>query len=334
MNDYFEKIEELAGEIGRDINIMEVCGGHTNTVMKYGIRDILPSNIKLMSGPGCPVCVTSQEDIDSMVELALAGVRAATYGDMLDVRGSKMSLSQARENGADVKVLYSVDELSEEDKDRVFLAIGFETTTPMSAYLLSRGFCIYSSHKIMLPPMREIAKRNNIDGYIVPGHVSCITGSKVWDELDVAQVICGFEREHIIRGVMKLLEMIRDNKRDVVNDYDEVVSDEGNLIAKEFVDKHFEVSDSKWRGIGVIPNSGLEPRDDSLNAKIKYAHLLREVESFENKLCRCGEIIRGEVEPRDCRLFGKSCSPKNPMGACMVSNEGACRIAYKYYANK
>jgi hydrogenase expression/formation protein HypD len=332
MIDYLEKIQVIAKEIGRDVNIMEVCGGHTNTVMKYGIRDILPPNVKLMSGPGCPVCVTSQEDIDCMIELALSGVRVVTYGDMLDVPGSKMSLSQAREVGADVKVIYSTQELLEDenDKNRVFFAIGFETTTPMSAYLLSKGFCVYSSHKIMMPPMKIIAKQNKIDGYIVPGHVSCIVGARVWEELDVCQVICGFEREQIIRGIYKLLELIRDDKKEVINDYSEVVCNDGNLKAQQMIDKYFKVCDSKWRGIGVIKNSGLEPRDDNLNAKIKYADLLDNVKSFENKSCRCSEVIQGEVEPSSCRLFGVSCTPSSPMGACMVSDEGACRIAYKY----
>ncbi|MFW6286099.1 MAG: hydrogenase formation protein HypD [Nanoarchaeota archaeon] len=330
MIDYLENIKDLCLDINKSIKIMEVCGGHTNTIMKYNIRDVLPSNIKLISGPGCPVCVTCQEDIDSIIALALAGIKIAIYGDMLYVRGSVISLKDTIEKGANIKIIYSTNELTDLDKDRVFLGIGFETTIPMTAYLLSKGFCVFSSHKLMLPAMKLIVEKNEIDGYILPGHVSCITGSEIFEKLEIAQVVSGFEKDEILRGIYKLVNLIKENKKELINDYDLVVSKKGNLIAKKSIDKYFKVSDSNWRGLGVIKNSGLEPKDDNLNAKIKYAYLLKDIKSFENKNCICGEVIRGDREPYECKLFGISCIPKNPIGACMVSNEGACNIAYKY----
>ncbi len=333
MNIYLKKIEEIAKEFdNKTITIMEVCGGHTNIIMKYGIRDILPKNIRLISGPGCPVCVTSQKDIDNMIALATKGVPVASYGDMMHVPGTKLSLAKAKSLGADVKMIYSATEmLSDENKHRVFFAIGFETTTPMTAYLLSKGICIYSAHKIMPPPMRAITKETNVDGFIDPGHVSCIIGTKLWKELEVPQVICGFRKDQLIRAIYKLLVLIKEGRNEVINDYDEVVKDEGNLKARAMIRENMKLSSAQWRGIGTLENSGLEPKNEKLNAKIKYAHLLKDVKSFSNPACRCGEIIKGMCEPKDCKLFTKVCTPQSPVGACMVSEtEGACGIAYKY----
>ncbi len=336
MNEYIEKIHEISKEFGdRTIKIMEVCGGHTNTIMKYGIRDILPSNIYLISGPGCPVCVSSQEDIDNMIELAISGIPIATYGDMLNVPGTKSSLAKAKENGADVLMIYSaLDMLKEENRERVFFGIGFETTTPMTAYLLEKGICVYSAHKIMPPPMKIIINENNIDGFLDPGHVSCIIGTDFWKELNVPQVICGFNKEQIIRAIYKLLVLIKENKSDVINDYSEVVKEEGNIKAQEIISRNMKLYNAKWRGLGEIENSGLEAKNDLINAKIKYAKILENVKSIENPSCKCSLIIRGLCEPKDCKLFGTLCTPKNPIGACMVSQtEGACGIAYKYLKN-
>ncbi len=336
MNKYLNEISKIAREISDEVVIMEVCGGHTNTIMKYGIRNILPSNVKLISGPGCPVCVTSQEDIDSMIVLAKAGIKIATYGDMMHVPGTTTSLAKEKAKGADIKIIYSTTEiLDEKNKDRIFFAIGFETTTPMSAYLLKNNITIYSTHKTMIPPMKEILKNNKINGFIDPGHVSCITGSNIWEELRVPQVICGFEKDQLIRAIYKLLVLIKENKNEVINDYKEVVKEKGNIKAQTLIKKTFKISNAKWRGIGEIPNSGLEPKDDNLNAKIKYKHLLKNIHSQENSICRCSEIIRGLCEPKDCPLFAKTCTHENPIGACMVSEgEGACGIAYKYISKK
>lgn len=332
MNEYLKKITKLAAEIKRDVCIMEVCGGHTNTVMKYGLRDVLPSSVHLISGPGCPVCVTAQSDIDNMIALAQSGVPIASYGDIMHVPGTSLSLDKAKSLGADIALIYTADEmLKPENKNRVFLAIGFETTTPMTAYLLEHGICIYSTHKIMTPPMRLLTKEAHVDGYIGPGHVSCIVGTQLWKDLHIPLVVSGFGKDQIIRAIYKLLQLIKDGKSDVVNDYAEAVHDDGNKKAQLLIDKHFKICDAEWRGMGTIPQSGLEPIDDKLNAKKKYASLFSGVISKEHPGCRCGEILQGKCSPKDCPLFGKACIPEHPLGACMVSaSEGACGIAYKY----
>jgi hydrogenase expression/formation protein HypD len=331
MNEYVEKIRLLAKDMP-ETRIMEVCGGHTNTIMKYGIRDILPKNIKLISGPGCPVCVTSQYDIDCMIELALKGLKVATYGDMVNVPGTKMSLRDAQANGADVKMIYSVDQIINE-KDRVFFAVGFETTTPMTARLLEHNIKVFSAHKLIPPAMKILVKEMKIDGFIDPGHVSTIIGGDIWSNLDipVPQVISGFKPEALIRATYLLLKLIKEKKTIVLNDYPEVVFPKGNIIATKLIEKTMFPVDSEWRGIGVIPNSGLSPRNRELDARIVYKDMLKSVITKENKDCRCGEIVRGLIEPRDCKLFGNVCTTENPQGACMVSeSEGACGIAYKY----
>lgn len=331
MNADIEIIQRVARGMG-EVRIMEVCGGHTNTIMKYGIRDLLPKNIKLISGPGCPVCVTSQYDIDCVIELALSGVKVAVYGDMVQVPGSRMSLRDARSRGADVKTLYSVDQMREE-KDRVFFAVGFETTTPMTARLLELGVVVFCAHKLIPPAMNILAQEMHLDGFIDPGHVSTIIGSDVWNRmrLNVPQVIAGFAPEGLIRATRILLEAIRDGKREVINDYPEVVFSKGNISAQERIKKMMKVVDAEWRGMGIIPKSGLAPRKDKLDARKIYADRFRNVKSKENLGCRCGQIVRGLIEPKQCKLFGKLCTPDNPQGACMVSDsEGACAIAYKY----
>ena len=333
MNIYLDKIRELADSLGeRKVTIMEVCGGHTGTIMKYGIRDILPSNVRLISGPGCPVCVTAQSDIDGMVALAKKGIAVATYADMMSVPGTGGSLADAKAGGADVAMIVTSDEmLRPENRDRVFFGIGFETTAPMTAYLLQEGIVVYSVHKVMIPPMKVLIETSKIDGFIDPGHVSCIIGSDVWSELGVPQVISGFRPDQILRAVYKLLELICAGKNEVVNDYDEVVHSGGNKIAQGLMKKYMKVYDAEWRGVGVIPGSGLEPVDDDLNARVKYSDLLKDVKTFQNTACRCGDILQGKCEPADCALFGKACTPKSPVGACMVSeSEGACGIAFEY----
>lgn len=329
-NIFVDKIFEVAKELPH-VKIMEVCGGHTNTIMRYGIREILPKNIELISGPGCPVCVTAQRDIDNMIAIALSGITVCTYGDMLRVLGSNgESLESARAKGSKViEVTSAIDVLKYPDS--VFFGIGFETTTPMTAYLLSKGICVYSTHKIMPPPMKIIASGDlGVDGFIDPGHVSVITGSKIWDSLKVSQVICGFTADQMIRGIYKLLLLIRDKSKIVINDYPEAVSFDGNLVAQKLISSHMKVVDCSWRGFGVIPKSGLDPIDDKLNAKIKYKKIISSVVSKEIKGCKCANVVKGLCSPYDCKLFRTLCNPENPIGACMVSEEGACSIYYKY----
>ncbi len=332
MNIYLEKIRDIASEYSsKKVTIMEVCGGHTNTIMQYGIRDVLPKNVRLVSGPGCPVCVTDQRDIDHMVALARAGIPVATYGDMMHVPGTKGSLEKAKEEGKDVKMVMTAMEMLEpENRDRVFFGIGFETTTPMTAYLLHHGITVYSAHKVMPPPMKILVKKTDIDGFLDPGHVSCITGAKIWEDLTVPQVIAGFKKDQIIRAIYKLLQLIFEKKNLVINDYPEVVSYEGNQKAQELIEQTMKPYNARWRGMGPILESGLEPRDDNCNARKKYADILLDVKKAPKTACRCGEILQGKCEPTDCPLFGSICTPRNPIGACMVSEtEGACGIAYK-----
>ncbi len=333
-----DKISGIASSIGRDITIMEVCGGHTNTIMRYGIRDILPKNIRLISGPGCPVCVSSQRDIDSMIKLAREGVPVATYGDMLRVPGSGASLEDARSEGAVVEMVYSATEalkLKQKYDDLVFFGIGFETTAPMAAYLLKRGVMVYSVHKLIPPAMKALAGSDlRIDGFIDPGHVSTIIGTKPYEAIRLPQVISGFEPGQIIRSVYLLLKLIQENKKSVVNGYPEAVRPEGNTAAQRLMKKYFHISASEWRGLGKIGGSGLEVADDSLNAKIKYRKLLEDIEPIEPSGCRCGDILKGIIEPKDCPLFAKACTPDEPKGACMVSQEGSCQIAYAFSNKK
>ncbi|MBM3281780.1 MAG: hydrogenase formation protein HypD [Candidatus Diapherotrites archaeon] len=330
-NEYVKKIHDISRSMN-EVRIMEVCGGHTHTIMKYGIRELLPQNIKLISGPGCPVCITSQRDIDQVIELSLNGIKIATYGDMMHVPGTKMSLRDAQGLGADVKTIYSTDQLLEE-RDRVFFAVGFETTTPMTAKLVDKGLTIFCSHKTIPPAMSLLTKEMNLHGFIDPGHVSTIIGSHVWStlELNVPQVISGFRPEQLIKSIYTLLELIRAEKVEVVNEYPEVVFPEGNVLAQRLIQKTMTPADAEWRGIGTLPLSGLAPRNPSQDARIKYSSIIQHVVSEENKDCRCGEVVRGLVEPKQCSLFGKSCTLDSPKGACMVSpTEGACAIALRY----
>lgn len=329
-NIYIQKINEIAKSMGH-IRIMEVCGGHTNTIMRYGIRELLPKNIELISGPGCPVCVTSQHDIDCMIAIAKESIPVTTYGDMLRVPGSnKESLETIRAKGAKIVTVYSaMDALKY--PDHVFFGIGFETTAPMTAFLLSKGICVYSTHKIMPPPMKIIASGElNIDGFIDPGHVSTITGSNMWNEIMIPQVICGFKPDQMIRGIYKLILSIKNNQNIVINDYPEAVTASGNVSAQTLMKKEFKIADSNWRGFGVILNSGLDPIDDQLNAKIKYKKILDKVISKEIKGCMCADVVKGLCSPNDCKLFRIKCNPQNPIGACMVSEEGTCSIYFKY----
>ncbi|MFC1722503.1 hydrogenase formation protein HypD [Nanoarchaeota archaeon] len=329
MNTYIPKIKETASSLPHT-KIMEVCGGHTNTILRYGINDILPSNIQLVAGPGCPVCVTSQKDIDSAIELALEGVPICTYGDLLHVPGSKTSLDNARSQGADIKMLLSATEALKHP-DHVFFGIGFETTTPMTAFLLKKGIKVFSTHKIMPPPMKILAEsESNIKGFIDPGHVSTITGSKMWSQLNVPQVISGFKPDQMIRAIYRLLKLIKENKTEVINDYDEVVTLEGNTKAKSLINQHMKIVNTEWRGFGTIPNSGLDPINPDLDAKIIYKNIIKNIKPKDHLACRCGEVVKGLLEPPQCPLFNKTCTPDSPIGACMVSEEGACSIYHRF----
>lgn len=339
----FEKllsgIGEVASQIKREVILMEVCGTHTQVISRGGIRDLLPKNVKLLTGPGCPVCVTAQEDIDRVVVLAQAGIPIATYGDMLRVPGFFGSLEQARSLGAKVFAVYSIEEALELKKDHpdlVFFGLGFDTTTPITGVALKQGITVYSAHKFFLPAMDALlrAEEIRIDGFISPGHVATIVGTAPFEKLGIAQVVAGFEVQDVLVAIYLLLCQIRDGKKEVENEYVRSVKKEGNLVAQKFIFDHFEICDGNWRGFGKIPGSGLEVKDPKLNAKIKYKDLLAKIDSSQSQKptgCRCGEIIRGTLAPKQCPMFGEICTPENPYGPCMVSDEGACNNYLKYF---
>ncbi|PKL72375.1 hydrogenase formation protein HypD [Candidatus Kuenenbacteria bacterium HGW-Kuenenbacteria-1] len=335
-----KKINAIAVKIKKNINIMEVCGTHTEAVAKFGLRELMPKNIKLTTGPGCPVCVTAQKDIDAIVNLALSGIPVATYGDMMRVPGYYGSLDQAREKGASVFIVYSVDDclkLQKKYSNLVFFGLGFETTAPMTAYAIKKGLTVYSTHKLFLPAMQALLKIGElkIDGYLCPGHVSTIIGTEPYKTMKVPQVIAGFEAEDILVSIYMLLKQIFNNKANVENEYLRSVKKQGNPKAIKEIFDVFDVADGNWRGFGIIPKSGLEIKNkyEKFNAKIKYKKILDKIDfshSQKSVACICGEIIRGLKQPKQCSLFKKVCTSENPIGPCMVSMEGACNVFYRY----
>ncbi len=335
-----KEIHHISSAIGREVRLMEVCGTHTQAVARHGIKELLPKNVKLTTGPGCPVCVTAQEDIDAIISLALAGVPVATYGDMMRVPGFYGSLDQAREKGAKVFDIYSTEDalaLQKKYPDLVFFGLGFETTAPMTAYAVKKGLTVYSTHKLFLPAMEALLKIGElkIDGYICPGHVSTIIGVEPYKVMKVPQVITGFTAEDILVGVYMLLKQIKENRVEVENEYLRSVKIKGNPKAYGEIFEVFGVADGNWRGFGIIPKSGLEIKSEykRFDAKIKYKNILSKVDFSQSRKptgCKCGEVIRGLKEPSQCPMFKKICAPENPVGPCMVSVEGACNVEYRY----
>jgi len=428
MQNILRKINSLAKKIDRQIVLMELCGTHTEAVARHGIKKLLPKNIKLLSGPGCPVCVTDQRDINAVIALALEGIPIACYGDVLRVPGTltnqrpktkdqkyklkiknkkkchceepiratkqsqnsiiSLSLDKARELGADITEVYSVEDaltLQKTKPNLVFFGLGFETTTPMTASAIKRGLTVYSSHKAFTPAMAALlaTPQLKIDGFINPGHVSAIIGVKPYKTLNtkyqipntkntnqnskinktIPQVIAGFEAEDILLTIYMLLKQIAENRAEVENEYTRLVKPEGNPKAIKLINEVFETGDAYWRGLGKIPNSGFEIRKkySQFDAKVTYKNILNEchpersnsevegsrslknvraiprdssvVSLPQNDIstqCICGAILRGLKEPQDCKLFNKKCAPDNPIGACMVSSEGACGIEAKF----
>ncbi len=350
MKNILKGINALAAKINQPIVLMELCGTHTEAVARHGIKKLLPKNIKLLSGPGCPVCVTDQRDINAIIALALEGIPIACYGDVLRVPGTLqknakspvLSLDKAREQGADITEVYSVEDALKLQKNKlnlVFFGLGFETTTPMTASAIKRGLTVYSSHKPFVPAMATLltTPQLKIDGFINPGHVSVIIGIKPYEQFHIPQVIAGFEADDVLITIYLLLKQIAENRAEVENEYTRSVRPEGNPKAMELINEVFEIGDAYWRGIGKIPNSGFEIRKkySRFDAKVKYREILNSLNTKYQILntsagCICGAILRGLKEPKDCKLFNKKCTPDNPIGACMVSSEGACGIEAKF----
>ncbi|HHS13205.1 MAG TPA: hydrogenase formation protein HypD [bacterium] len=338
-------IHEVAGS--RLMTFMEVCGTHTMAIARSGIRQLLPETLSLISGPGCPVCVTPNRLIDRAVALSRRrDVLLATFGDMMKVPGSTSSLDREHAAGRDVRVVASTLEALElarqnPSKNVVFIGVGFETTAPtVAASILEAenqgidNYKVLSAHKVMPPAMRALcAGELNLDGFLCPGHVSTIIGSKPYvflaREFQMPCVIAGFEPLDIVQAVFMLARQVRQDTPSVEIQYTRAVRPEGNPQALKIVDRVFEPCESEWRGIGIIPESGLRIRDVFAGRDAESISV--DVEPFrETRGCLCGRVLQGLAVPPDCPLFGKACTPDEPIGPCMVSSEGSCAAYYKY----
>lgn len=342
-------VKKLEQSVTRPLRVMEVCGSHTMAIFRNGIRSILPEGLELISGPGCPVCVTSAPHMDAFIAMAdMEGVRVAIFGDLFRVPGTQGSLANASSRGAKVDVVYSPMDALEIAKNNpndhvVFLGVGFETTTPgIAATILAaknqniKNFSVFSTQKIMGPPMEALLSdpELKIDGLLCPGHVSTILGAKAWEPLaqkyNLACVVAGFETADLLNALILLAKQVADQDFKVENTYTRAVSYEGNPRAMKVVDEIFEPVDTPWRGLGIIPDSGLKIKDaySDFDAQVRLNITLSDVE--EAKGCMCGEILKGLNTPRECPLFAKRCTPANPIGPCMVSSEGTCAAYHKY----
>ena len=342
--------EKMKSVSAKEMVFMEVCGGHTMAIHRFGLGSLLPANIRLVSGPGCPVCVSSQQFIDKAVEYSrLRGVIIATYGDLIRVPGSTTSLERERASGSDIRIIYSVLEaveiaLKNPRKKTIFLGIGFETTAPSSAAAIIKAkkesisnFFVLSAHKVMPPVMKALVKDGvRINGFIAPGHVTAITGTSMYEELPsvhgLGVVVSGFEPADLMQSVLMLATQVESGSPKVEIQYGRVVSKEGNTFAGKIMNEVFECRDDNWRGLGIIPDSGLRIRHAYASFDAERQFNVNVGESVEPEGCICGDILRGLKTPPDCRLFARKCTPSDPVGACMVSGEGTCSTYYKYRA--
>ena len=340
--------EKLKSVSKKEIVLMEVCGGHTMAIHRFGLHELLPPTIRLISGPGCPVCVSSQHFIDkAMAYSKVPGVIITTYGDLIRVPGSSTSLEKERANGSDVRIVYSVLESLEIAKDNpekkvVFLGIGFETTAPLTAAAILQAkkenisnFYVLSAHKVMPPVMKALVDEGvKIDGFIAPGHVSAITGTAIYDDLAsiyrLGVVISGFEPADMMQSILMLTTQIEAGIPKVEVQYQRVVQHDGNKVARKVLEDVFELRDDSWRGLGIIPLSGLKIREELSSFDAEREFNVEVPASTEPRGCICGQILRGLKTPLDCPLFARKCTPSDPVGACMVSGEGTCATYYKY----
>ncbi len=344
-----EALSELCGRGGRRIQLMEVCGTHTVSIFRSGIRALLPENLRLVSGPGCPVCVTAQRHIDAAIELATQpGVILATYGDMMRVPGRSGSLEKLRGTGAAIHVINSAEkalELARANPDRavVFLGVGFETTAPATAAVVLRAaeegienFTVLMCHKLVIPAMQALLEAGDVplDGFLAPGHVSVIIGTAAYEpvarEYGRPVVVAGFEPQQVLTALVALVKQVVEQQAAVENVYTAVVSAAGNTVARELMDRVFVPEDTAWRELGVIPASGLALRSEHRRFDALRRFGLELGNDADHPLCQCGEVITGKAEPSECPAFGDECTPLNPIGPCMVSSEGTCAAWFKY----
>ena len=342
-------IADIRQKSKHQARFMEFCGGHTVTIFKYGIRQALPPTVEMVSGPGCPVCVTATADIDKAIAVAhIPSVIITSFGDMLRIPGSRSSLQKVRAAGADVRIVYSTLDALKIAQDHpgktvIFIGVGFETTAPtIAASVLQakeqgiKNYRVLSLHKLCPPVIKTILDAGEVksDGLICPGHVSTITGSNAWEfvarDYGIPCVVAGFEPTDILQCVDMLVTQVEKHQSKVEIAYKRVVTPEGNLQAQKIMQQIFEPCPAKWRGMGEVPDSGLKLRQEFARFDAEVTFDIKKEPAIEPKGCLCGEILRGVKTPADCHLFRKVCTPENPVGPCMVSSEGSCSAYFLY----
>jgi hydrogenase expression/formation protein HypD len=344
-------LAQVVGETGRDqVSVMHVCGSHEQSIAKFGLRAILPRALDVIMGPGCPVCVTDLPEVDEAVVLAQDGRIVATYGDMLKVPGTALSLADVQAGGGRIPVVYSAAQAVELARDTteevVFFASGFETTAVATAAVILAdpppNFSVLSAHKYIPPVMEIVAEMPGVrvEGFLAAGHAAAITGSAIFERFverhRMPVVVAGFEPLDILAGLVKLVELVRDGTPQVVNMYPRCVTPQGNRNAQQQLWKVFRATGGRWRGIAHVPNGNLRLRDEfaHLDARVRFPIDLKRLWSFASpnltQVCICGDIMAGIASPGGCPLFGSQCTPDSPVGACMVSSEGTCRIWHQY----
>jgi hydrogenase expression/formation protein HypD len=343
-----QRIHKLTSK-EKTIKICHVCGTHEWTITHYGIRSLLPSNVEVIAGPGCPVCIVPASEVDEAVELATKRTSITCFGDVLRVPGSRMSLLEAKAKGADVRIVYSVSDAvkmaeNQADKEFVFFAVGFETTAPSTAVEISQkppgNLSFLVSHRVIPPAMELLAnmKDLNLNGFIAPGHVSTIIGLRPYEvfprRYGMPTVVAGFEPLDVLFAVYVIVKQLSKSKPGLENEYTRAVRWEGNTKAQELIRQVFDVTDGKWRGLGTIPSSKLALKKQYAAYDAELKHNVKVEEGIDSQPgCRCHLVIIGKIKPIECPLFMNACTPQNPVGACMVSAEGTCRIWAKTVSN-
>ena len=343
-------LERVTRDVGREVSVMHVCGSHEQAIARFGLRAVLPRELNVIMGPGCPVCITDVPEVDEAIALARQGLHIATYGDMVRVPGSSRSLADAQAEGAHIHVVYSIrqalDLTGVVDGEVVFFATGFETTAVTTAAVvcgdLPANFSILSAHKYIPPVMEIVAEmpETRVEGFLAAGHAAAITGWGIFEDFvahhPIPVVVAGFEPLDILAGLVRLVELVRDREPIVVNMFPRCVTREGNLRAQEQLWKVFRPIGGRWRGIAHVPNGNLRLRDEWAHVDARRRFRIDLTELWDQAppglahQCICGEIMAGISSPTDCPLYGNTCVPDTPVGACMVSSEGTCRIWHQY----